>query len=136
MVRDEEETISSASMTDVEVFEGDNNDDPAEEDNSDEEDESSSSEDKEQEDEEEGSEDNEQSEDGDDKYGGSESEDEAEDTELGHEWLGKIKWESKDKPFSAPGDLGALVYALENGTIIPLCVYLGSLPLGRSTAFA
>ncbi|MCJ1344555.1 hypothetical protein MMC31_002758, partial [Peltigera leucophlebia] len=65
---------------------------PPGEDNIDEGDESSSNEDKEQEDEEEESEDNEQSEDGDGMYGGSESEDEAEDTELGHEWLGEIKW--------------------------------------------
>ena len=45
---------------------------------------------------------------------------------LGDEWLGKIKWVSEDFPFSAPGDSGALVYALEKGTVIPLCVHLGS----------
>lgn len=44
----------------------------------------------------------------------------------GDEWLGKIKWKSKTKRFSMPGDLGALVFAFEKGTIIPLGVHLGS----------
>lgn len=43
----------------------------------------------------------------------------------GH-WLGKIMWESEENPFSAPGDSGALVYAQENGTVIPLGIHLGS----------
>lgn len=49
-----------------------------------------------------------------------------ETVEWGDEWLGKIKLESRAKKVSMPGDSGALVFAFEKGTIIPLGVHLGS----------
>lgn len=60
------------------------------------------------------------------KYDDSESEESSKAGEMGFDWLGKIMWESKENPFSAPGDSGALVYALEKGVVIPLGVHLGS----------
>ncbi|MCJ1349970.1 hypothetical protein MMC31_008213 [Peltigera leucophlebia] len=110
--------MSSASMTGPVVFGDDSDDDDVEEDISGEKDEGSS-----REKEEERIKDEEYS------SGEEESEEERDDGEGFNnrdEWLGKIKWESESNPFSAPGDSGALVYAFEKGTVIPLGVHLGS----------
>lgn len=61
-----------------------------------------------------------------DKYDELESEDSGEIRDMGDCWLGRIMWDSKETPFSAPGDSGALVYALEKGTIIPVGIHIGS----------
>lgn len=40
------------------------------------------------------------------------------------EWLGVVEW--MDVPFSAGGDSGSLVFAREDGIIIPLGIHVGS----------
>jgi hypothetical protein len=40
------------------------------------------------------------------------------------EWLGVVQW--MDVPFAAPGDSGSLVFAREDGIIIPLGIHVGS----------
>jgi hypothetical protein len=40
------------------------------------------------------------------------------------EWLGVVQW--MDVPFAAPGDSGSLVFAREEGIIIPLGIHVGS----------
>lgn len=65
-----------------------------------------------------------------DKYDEVESEDSGEVREMEGHWLGKIMWESKETPVSAPGDSGALVYAMEKGTVIPWQPFLAAFPQG------
>lgn len=125
----EESESHSSPMRDTVVFErdsegmkSDSDDDPEGEDNSDE-----GSDEEESEEEDEESKDSDlETHDWNDKYDELESEDNGEVREMGDHWLGKIMWESRETPFSAPGDSGALVYALEKGTVIPLGVHLGS----------
>jgi hypothetical protein len=57
----------------------------------------------------------------DDDEGESENEDDEDEDE---EWLGLVKW--ADIPFSAPGDSGSLVFALESGVTVPLGIHVGS----------
>jgi len=95
-----------------EWWEVSNEDDDEDDDEDDEEGES------ENDDEEEG-----ESENDDDEEGESENEDD-EDEDEDDEWLGLVKW--ADIPFSAPGDSGSLVFALESGVTVPLGIHVGS----------
>jgi hypothetical protein len=56
--------------------------------------------------------------DGDDDVSGSE------DMQDRDEWVGIVKW--ADVPFSAPGDSGSLVFAIEEGVTIPLGIHVGA----------
>ena len=56
----------------------------------------------------------------DDDDGDDDDEDEDED----EEWMGLVKW--ADIPFSAPGDSGSLVFALESGVTVPLGIHVGA----------
>jgi len=40
------------------------------------------------------------------------------------EWIGVVQW--ADDPFSAPGDSGSLVFALEEGITVPLGIHVGA----------
>jgi hypothetical protein len=40
------------------------------------------------------------------------------------EWMGVVEWIGE--PFAAPGDSGSLVFAREDGIIIPLGIHVGS----------
>jgi hypothetical protein len=42
-----------------------------------------------------------------------------------NEWLGIVKWTHPNEPFGRPGDSGSLVYAKEDGKMIPLGIHLG-----------
>jgi hypothetical protein len=53
-----------------------------------------------------------------------EDEDTEDDTEE-NEWIGIVKW-ADNVPFSAPGDSGSLVFALEGGITIPLGIHVGA----------
>jgi hypothetical protein len=41
-----------------------------------------------------------------------------------NEWMGVVQW--MDAPFSAPGDFGSLVFALEDGVTVPLGIHVGA----------
>jgi hypothetical protein len=41
-----------------------------------------------------------------------------------NEWMGVVQW--MDAPFSAPGDSGSLVFALEDGVTVPLGIHVGA----------
>lgn len=69
-----------------------------------------------------------------DMYDEFKSEDSGEVREMEGHWLGKIMWEPKKTPFSAPGDSGALVYALEKVTVIPWQPFLCGLSTGSASA--
>lgn len=45
------------------------------------------------------------------------------------EWLGFVEW-IPGIPFTAGGDSGSLVYAVENGVVLPLGIHIG-VPTGR-----
>ena len=49
----------------------------------------------------------------------------SEDDEDEGEWMGLVKW-AADTPFSAPGDSGSLVFALESGVTVPLGIHVGA----------
>jgi hypothetical protein len=56
---------------------------------------------------------------------GNESSESGEDEEEGtDEWIGVVQW--TDIPFSAPGDSGSLVFAMEDGITIPLGIHVGA----------
>lgn len=49
-----------------------------------------------------------------------------EDEKDEEEWIGCVRWISEDSPFADPGDSGSLVFAREDGIMIPLGIHIGS----------
>ena len=44
-----------------------------------------------------------------------------------HKWTGIVGWIAECTPFAAPGDSGALVYAVKESQTVPLGIHLGRL---------
>ena len=59
-----------------------------------------------------------------DEVGEEEEEDEDEVEKEDDEWLGVVEW--MDVPFANSGDSGSLVFAREDGILIPLGIHVGS----------